>query len=83
MPYETPMPAYFPANEPAKMQEVFAGLPLERIGALRDVLMIFSEAEKLPLNRQWLLPTMDSAPAVAEPKDDKGKKDKSKKGGGS
>jgi mono/diheme cytochrome c family protein len=58
VPYVSVMPQYFPADEPARYQELLPGGPLDRIAAVRDVLMILPRAQEMPLNRQWLLPAV-------------------------
>lgn len=56
LPYSSSMPAYFPADEPNQFQEFFAGAPADRAQAVRDVLMVFPQASRLPANRAWMLP---------------------------
>jgi len=56
LPYSSSMPAYFPADEPAQFQEFFAGTPADRVQAVRDVLMVYPQASRLPANRAWMLP---------------------------
>ena len=50
------MPMNFPKDQPATFQEFFAGTPLERVQAVRDVLMVLPQAAQISANRYWLLP---------------------------
>ena len=54
--YTTSMPMNFPADKKTQFQEFFAGEPIERVQAVRDMLMIFPHAEAMPVNRYWALP---------------------------
>lgn len=61
--YESAMPAYFPyehgqAPKDDKGQQVFVGSSFDRLTAVRDVLMIFSRAEAMPVNRHFALPLL-------------------------
>jgi cytochrome c2 len=56
LPYASSMPVNFPNDQPNQFQEVFAGTPLERVQASRDVLMVLPQASQIPANRYWLLP---------------------------
>ena len=47
---------YFPADKPGQFQEYFVGTPLERVQAIRDLVMILPRAAQLPVNRYWVLP---------------------------
>jgi cytochrome c2 len=68
LPYDSVMPQYFPMDDPTRYQELFPGTALDRIRALRDVLMIWPRAQEMPLNQQWLLPAMVGTPAAANAK---------------
>ena len=50
------MPVNFPPDKPGQFSEYFAGTSLERIQAIRDVVMILPRASALPVNRYWVLP---------------------------
>jgi cytochrome c2 len=88
LPYPSVMPQNFPANKPADFQELFAvaplerGAPLQRIEAIRDVLMIFPQAQEMPLNRQLLLPVLTSGPPAGNTKTGDTKTGSKKKGDG-
>jgi cbb3-type cytochrome oxidase cytochrome c subunit len=56
LPYESSMPVNFPPDKPGQFSEYFAGTSLERIQAIRDVVMILPRASALPVNRYWVLP---------------------------
>jgi hypothetical protein len=56
LPYKSSMPVNFPPHLPGQFSEYFAGTSLERIQAIRDVLMILPRASALPVNRYWVLP---------------------------
>jgi hypothetical protein len=66
--YPSPMPAYFPKDQPGQFQELFAGQPMEQIRALSDVLMIYDRALEMPVNRYVLYPV---ATKQDEKKDEK------------
>lgn len=72
LPYNSVMPQYFPADDPAKFQELFAVAPLEpgaawqRIEAIRDVLMVFEQAQALPVNQHLIRPTLSAATDASE-----------------
>jgi hypothetical protein len=59
VPYESSMPVNFPADKQGQFSEYFVGTPLERIQAVRDVVMILPRASALPVNRYWVLPLPD------------------------
>jgi cytochrome c2 len=54
--YTTSMPVNFPADKKDQFGEFYAGTPLERVEAIRDMLMIYPQASSLPVNRYWALP---------------------------
>ncbi len=56
LPYKSSMPINFPPDKPGQFSELFAGTSLERIQAIRDVMMILPRASALPVNRYWVLP---------------------------
>ena len=53
LPYNSPMPIYFPANKPPDYQHLFAGSNPEQVRAVRDVLMNYPRVSSLPVNRAW------------------------------
>jgi mono/diheme cytochrome c family protein/cbb3-type cytochrome oxidase cytochrome c subunit len=62
--YESLMPVNFPKLQPgeqAKLLEVLAGQPLERIEAIRDTLMNYPRVVALPVNQMWN-PNLQAAP---------------------
>jgi cytochrome c2 len=64
----TPMTQYFPSNVPKRNEHLFAGGPLDRVEAVRDILMIFPQAQEMPLNQQLLLPAVVASPQPADTK---------------
>jgi mono/diheme cytochrome c family protein len=56
LPYESSMPVNFPKDQPDQYREFFVGSPLERVQAVRDVLMVLPRASQIPANRYWMLP---------------------------
>lgn len=56
LPYQSSMPVNFPKDQPNTFQEYFVGLPIDRVQAVRDVLMVLPEASQIPANRFWMLP---------------------------
>jgi mono/diheme cytochrome c family protein len=78
LPHPSPMPQYFRSDEPKQYADLFPGDPMDRILAVRDVLMVLPEAQELPLNRRWMLPEVGAAPRQPPAKTGTKKKGESK-----
>jgi cbb3-type cytochrome oxidase cytochrome c subunit len=70
----TTMTQYFQSNEPENFAHLFPGSPLDRVEALRDLLMIFSRTQEMPVIQQrFILPAMAAGSGPEETKTDKTK----------
>lgn len=52
--YNSVMPVNFPSNVKDNWAQYFAGEPLDRVIAVRDLLMIYPRVADLPISRHWL-----------------------------
>jgi len=77
--YTTSMPVNFPADKKEQFGEFYAGAPLERVQAIRDMLMIYPQASNLPVNRYWALPPPELSGDAKTKGDAKGTKTGEKK----
>ena len=48
------MPLNFPHDQPQQPNDLFEGMPLDKVTALRDLLMVYPEAADKPADRFYL-----------------------------
>jgi hypothetical protein len=56
VPFISPMPLYFPADDDSQYNDLLTGTSMNRVSASRDVLLNYPRALSLPASRYLVLP---------------------------